>query len=119
MKGAKAMMTKTVEKLTNVDELKILDCEYMIRAENGNDGIVRFLLNNDFPEYQNYVMQVDQGAHYYTTGSYLFDVSYNQKGKLLIGELYYVGENQLVSVRLMTEDELKAMQEVYDHFLKG
>ena len=118
MKGAWAMMmTKTVEKLTNAKELSVNHCEYMIRAERGKEGIVRFYLNNDFEEYQDYVMQMDQGVHYYSDG-YIFDVPYDENDTLLLGELYYIGENEMVSVRLMSEDEIETMQEVYDDFLK-
>ena len=61
-------------------------------------------------------MQADQGFAYYPDG-YLFDIAHNVDGELLTGELYYVGENSLVSVRLMTDEEIMDAQVIYNEFI--
>ena len=104
--------------MTLVANLRVARCEHMIKAENKREGVVRFYLENDFPEYREQVMQEDQSIHYYADG-YLFDAVYHENQHLSSGELYYIGENGLVWIRLMTAGELAAMQSVYTAWIEA
>lgn len=96
-------------------------------SDSNNLMILQIHLSNDYPEFKKHVVLADYNHkissdevdEFYYSDGYMFEVSYELKPTYLhkpkwgtlTGELYYIGDNMIVSCRLATKDELKLIKQ--------
>lgn len=105
----------SVDLIQSMGEVKNEQESFSSRLSFGNYGytvegeVLRFNLLNEFPQYKEEVLKADNTDVYYADG-YCAEVGYSGDYQLESAELYYIGEDNFVPVRLMTKDELEQIQ---------
>ena len=86
--------------------------EVMILSEEKRNGIVRFYLSTEFAQTQP-PLSVEAGGVDESISYYFVDGVCDSSLEFVVGELYYAAEDEILTIRTLSEDELNSLHTFY------